>query len=84
MPRYELTVYKHQAAEILQDVCSMNLFPIEVRERLTSDKDLTISQISAISLTLTEEEYVFLSLKYSMIHSKEITAVDVVGKLING
>jgi hypothetical protein len=61
----------------------MDPFPVEVRERMSLNKDLTITQISTISITLTEEEFLFLKLKYSMVDSKELTAVDVVGEIIN-
>jgi hypothetical protein len=83
MPRYQLTVLKDIGRELLNDVTIMDPFPIEVRERMSSNKDLTITQISIINITLTEEEFLFLKLKYSMIDSKVFTAVDVVGAIIN-
>ena len=69
-------MYRGDAQDLLKDVCSMDPFPIEVREQAWGRNHIT--------LTLTEEEYVFLSLKYEMISSHEITVVDVVGALING
>jgi hypothetical protein len=83
MPRYQLTVLKDIGYELLQDVCNMNPFPVEVRERMSQDKNCVVTQISIINLTLTEEEFLFLKLKYSIIESKVFTAVDVVGALIN-
>ena len=76
MPRYQITMYRGDAQDLLKEVCSMNPFPIEVREQAWGR--------NVITLTLTQEEYVFLSLKYEMISSHERTIVDVVGDIING
>ena len=75
MPRYQLTLYRGDAQSLMQDACGMNPFPIEVREQAWGRNHIT--------LTLTEEEFVFLSLKYEIISAHEITIVDVVGALIN-
>lgn len=84
MPRYELTLHKHIGHELLLDITlPMEPFPIEVRERISRDKDRNPIHVSIICLTLTEEEFLFLKLKYSMISAKVFTAVDVVGALIN-
>ena len=73
MPRYSITLTQDDATELMKDACGMNPFPIEVRG----------NSITTITLSLTEEEFVFLSLKYKFISSNEITIVDVVGALIN-
>ena len=83
MPRYELTLHQHVGYDLLQDVTTMNPFPIDVRSRILRDKDRNPTQISIINITLTEEEFLFLKLKYSMMSAKVFTAVDVVGALIN-
>ena len=75
MIRYEICLTDTDACNLLLDAISMNPFPIIRREQAWDRTSLT--------LTLTEEEYVFLSLKYKMITSHEITAVDVVGAIIN-
>ena len=73
MSRYSITLTQDDATELMKDACGMNPFPIEVRG----------NSITTITLSLTEEEFVFLSLKYKFISSNEITIVDVVGALIN-
>ena len=84
MPRYELILHKHLAQELLLDVTTMEPFPIEVREHIYTAGPSDPVRISIINITLTEEEFLFLKLKYSMMSAKVFTAVDVVGALING
>ena len=79
MPRYQLSLRDDDVESLLNDVCSMNPFPIEVLERRYNGH----MRYTILNLTLTEEEYVFLSLKYKFISSHEITAVDVVSAIIN-
>jgi len=75
MPQYELVLEYSDGERLLLDACGMNPFPIICREGAKGTNNIT--------LTLTEEEFVFLSLKYKIIRSHEFTAVDVVGSLIN-
>ena len=83
MPRYQLTLHKHIGQELLRDAIEVQPFPIEVRHRISNDEFCNPTQISIINITLTEEEFLFLKLKYSMISTRSFTAVDVVGALIN-
>lgn len=84
MPSYEITLSKEDSNQLLEDLVNNRasispIYPI-ARERYHHKNPPCYT----LTLNITEEEYLFLKLKYKMIHSKEITIIDVVGAYING